>query len=368
MAATSEAHKKQSSVKSLLAESPGLASIPHAYVCSTTTTAHNDDDDHHQDDDDEKDSSLIPTIDFSLLTSGTPHQRSRVIQDLRQTCQDWGFFTVVNHGVPEEVMKGMMRVCEEFFDLREEEKMEYYCDGKHVMDPIRCGTSFNPSVDKVLCWRDYLKVFVHPKFHSPTQPHDFSEVSLDYCRRTRVVAMELLRGISESLGLEECYMEKALNLASDGFQILAANLYPPCPQPELAMGIHPHSDHGLLTLLIQNGIGGLQVQHNGKWVPVNANPTSFLVNTGDHMEILSNGKYKSVLHRAIVNSKATRISVALAHGPSLDAIVSPAQQLTDGESNPPAYIPMKYKDYLELQQSNQLNHKSCLDRVRVPIL
>ncbi|KAJ4716838.1 protein DMR6-LIKE OXYGENASE 2-like [Melia azedarach] len=105
-------------------------------------------------------------------------------------------------------------------------------------------------------------------------------------------------------------MDEALNLDS-GLQIMTVNLYPPCPQPELAVGMPPHSDHGLLTLLTQNGIAGLQVLHNEKWVNVNALPYSFLVNTGDHIEILSNGKYKSVLHRAIVNNKTTRISLAI---------------------------------------------------------
>lgn len=75
-----------------------------------------------------------------------------------------------------------------------------------------------------------------------------------------------------------------MNLDS-GFQVLIANLYPPCPQPDLVMGIPPHSDHGLLTLLTQNGIGGLQLLHNGKWVNVNALSNSFLVNTGDHVEV-----------------------------------------------------------------------------------
>lgn len=259
-------------------------------------------------------------------------------------------------------MKRMIDACDEFFNLTEDEKREF--EGKHVLDAIRYGTSFNASVDKVLCWRDFLKVFVHPEFHFPHKPRGFSELSMEYCKRTREVAKDLLRGISEGLGLEAGHIEKTQNLEA-GLQIFIGNLYPPCPQPELAMGIAPHSDHGFLTLLMENQIGGLQIQHNGKWVKVNSIPNAFLVNTGDHMEILSNGKYKSVLHRATVNKKAKRISIAMAHGPSLDTVVSPAPELVDGESNPPVYVGMKYKEYLELQQSNQLNGKHMLERVRV---
>ncbi|MFS7979304.1 putative flavonol synthase [Helianthus anomalus] len=182
------------------------------------------------------------------------------------------------------------------------------------------------------------------------------EVLLEYSKRTRDVVKGLLSGISTSLRLDQCYVEKALKLES-GLQILVANLYPPCPQPELAIG---------LTLLINNGVGGLQIKHKGKWVNVNNDlPNSFLVNTADQLEIFSNGKFKSVEHRAIVNNAVTRLSVVVANGPSLDAVVEPAYKLVTEERCPPAYNPMKYKEYLEMQQGNQIIGKTCLDRVRV---
>jgi len=83
---------------------------------------------------------------------------------------------VINHGVPESLTKAMTHACGEFFNLTEEEKREF--GGKHVLDSIRCGTSFNASVDKVLFWRDFLKVFVHPQFHSPTKPAAFRYILL----------------------------------------------------------------------------------------------------------------------------------------------------------------------------------------------
>ncbi|GMN58970.1 hypothetical protein TIFTF001_028069 [Ficus carica] len=188
-----------------------------------------------------------------------------------------------------------------------------------------------------------------------------SDIALEYCKRIRAIVKEISKGIAESLGLEANYISKAMNLESS-FQIFIANWYPPCPQPELAMGLPPHSDHGLLTLLTQNGIGGLQIQHNGKWVNVNSFPNSFLVNTGDHLEILSNGKYKSVVHQAVVNRDSTRISLAIANGPSHDTVVTPAPELV--KSHPPAYGGIKYKEYIQLQQSNNLNGKSILNRIR----
>ncbi|KAG4165276.1 hypothetical protein ERO13_A13G069400v2 [Gossypium hirsutum] len=342
--------RKLTTVK-VLSESPGLSSIPSIYTFPKQT--------YHEPVSDTKEP--IPTIDFSLLTSSHPDQRSKTIRELGIACRDWGFFMVTNHGVPERMMKAIIEVCREFFELPEEEKRGI--GGKHVLDPIRSGTSFNESVDEILCWRDYVKIFQHPEFHSPNKPPSFREIALEYSKRVRLVAREIIRGISESLGLEKDYIDETLNL-ENGLQLIAANLYPPCPQPELAMGLPPHSDHGLLTLLIQNQIGGLQVQHKGKWVNIDPIPNSFLANIGDHIEILSNGKYKSVLHRAVVNNRDVRISIAVPHGPALDAIVSPAPKLVEIVGNPPAYGAMKYKEYLELQQGSMLNGKSSLERIR----
>ena len=94
-----------------------------------------------------------------------------------------------------------------------------------------------------------------------------------------------MNAISETLGLESNYITKAMNW-DQGLQLLAANYYPACPEPDRAIGIPPHTDHGLVTLLIQNDLGGLQVQHKGKWVDWNAPPNAFVVNLGDQMQVL----------------------------------------------------------------------------------
>ncbi|XP_059636784.1 2-oxoglutarate-dependent dioxygenase 19-like [Cornus florida] len=311
----------------------------------------------------EEEAEEIPIIDFSHF-SGSAKQAAKVIQDIGYACQQWGFFMLINHGMPENLVDEMLKVSQSFFELSEDEKREY--TGKSLFDPVRYGTSFNVSVDKTLFWRDHLKVQVHPNFNAPLKPNKFREFSQEYCKRARDIAGELLKGISSSLGLEENYINKEMEVEF-GSQLLLINLYPPCPQPEVAMGMPPHSDHGLLTLLVQNEENGLQVLHNHKWVLIKPLANSILVNTGDHMEILTNGKYKSVLHRAMVNNRATRISVGTAHGPPLERIVSPSKALVDTEISPAAYRGIKYREYIELQQSNVLNGKSCLGRIRVDV-
>ena len=85
---------------------------------------------------------------------------------------------MINHGVPESLTKAMIESFQEFFNLPEEEKQEFH--GNHVMDPIRCGTGFNPSMDKVNLWRDYLKCFTYPEFHSPNKPAGFRYISFHF--------------------------------------------------------------------------------------------------------------------------------------------------------------------------------------------
>lgn len=98
--------------------------------------------------------------------------------------------------------------------------------------------------------------------------------------------LELTKAISESLGLAGGRLSEALNLESC-FQILVGNHYPACSRPdEQAMGLSAHSDHGLLTLLFQNGVDGLQVKHDGEWLLAKPLPGSFFVIAGDQLEVL----------------------------------------------------------------------------------
>lgn len=155
---------KFTSVKAL-AESPDLTSIPPSYTFTTnrddeTVAADPGDDD------------PIPAIDYSLLVHGTPDQRLRTIHDMGKACEKWGLFMLVNHSVSKSLVEKMVDEVFAFFNLREEEKQEY-AGNKDVMEPIRYGTSFNVAMDKVLFWRDFLKIVVHPEFHSPDKPLGF---------------------------------------------------------------------------------------------------------------------------------------------------------------------------------------------------
>lgn len=99
--------------------------------------------------------------------------------------------------------------------------------------------------------------------------------------------LKLVEAILESLGLDNIVQDKTMleELSRDGSQLMVVNCFPPCPQPDLTLGMPPHSDYGFLTLLLQDEVEGLQIQHDHKWVTVQPIPGSFVVNVGDHLEV-----------------------------------------------------------------------------------
>ncbi|KAI4367178.1 hypothetical protein MLD38_022944 [Melastoma candidum] len=305
----------------------------------------------------------IPVIDLSMLVSGGPDEKSRMIRDLRMACQEWGFFMLINHGVPESLMSAMEAATREFFDLPEDEKRKYA--GKGVVDTVRYGTSFASGTEggHMFFWRDFVKALVRPQFHSPSKPQGFSNVLAEYCEKMHVMGKVLLEGISESLGLDTEHINKMMDIESSQ-QLWAANRYPPCPDPESVMGIPAHTDYGLLTFLTQHGTDGLEIFHQDKWVEVHPIKGAILVNTCDHIEIITNGKYKSVLHRAKVNTEKTRISIVSSIGPSPDTFVRPIEELLEEGKEEAKYMGMKYREYFDLMYDPKLFGKSCLEYVK----
>ena len=120
---------------------------------------------------------------------------------------------------------------------------------------------------------------------------------INYSKNTKFLYLMLTEAILESLGLVnitniEKEYDDELREFKDGSQLIVVNCYPACPEPELTLGLPPHSDYGLLTLLLQDEVKGLQIQHEGRWVTVEPLPDSLVVNVGDHLEVGNLSKNK----------------------------------------------------------------------------
>ncbi|WCJ26667.1 2-oxoglutarate (2OG) and Fe(II)-dependent oxygenase superfamily protein [Euphorbia peplus] len=298
----------------------------------------------------------IPLIDLRHLQG--PNRR-QVVDTIGTACLTNGFFQITNHGVAEEMIQNILNTAREFFKLPQSERLKCYSD-----DPTkttRLSTSFNIKTEKVSNWRDFLRLHCYPLEDYiqewPSNPEHFRKIVGEYCTSVRELVLRLLEAISESLGLEKDYLNKSL---SKHGQHMAMNYYPPCPQPDLTFGLPGHTDPNLITVLLQDHVRGLQVLRDGKWVTVNPIPNTFIVNIGDQMQVISNDRYKSVLHRAVVNSEEERISIPTFYCPSLDAAIGPAPNLID-DHHPAVYRNFTYDEYYQKFWNRGLTKECCLD-------
>ncbi|KAK1305929.1 Protein SRG1 [Acorus calamus] len=290
----------------------------------------------------------LPIIDMKLLNHSNP-SRELVIDNLGEACRRMGCFHVVNHGIRGGVMKGALDAALDFFKQAEEDTMGLMSD--NVRMPVRFGESFKSgSEDKVRSWRLFLKHYAHPLDHWvrlwPFKPPHYREKMGSYAVEARSLALKLLPPILESLGLGPSYLKPKIE---DGMQVMAVNCYPPCPRPDLVLGIPPHTDYGFLTVLLQ-GSHGLHVMDPSTGIWTAASSSSLLIHVGDHLELLSNGMYRSVVHRATVNAEEGRVSIASVHGLGMEEKVMVAEELV-GEGNPRRYRDSSFGDFLDFLES-----------------
>ncbi|KAL1565361.1 jasmonate-induced oxygenase 4 [Salvia divinorum] len=284
---------------------------------------------------DDNDEPSLPVIDLSDNGDSVPEQLGRA-------CRDWGAFHVISHGVPVELLREMRRLSRSFFeDCAMDQKLSYACDPTSPASEGYGSRMLVASNDTVLDWRDYFDHHTLPlSRRDPSKwPHfspNYRKVVAEYSDQMNALAEKLLCLISESLGLPASCIKDAIG---EFYQNITVSYYPPCPQPELTLGLQSHSDMGGVTLLIQDDVGGLEVLKDGKWVLVNPLSDAILVILADQTEVITNGQYKSSVHRAITNAKKARLSVATFHDPGKTKTVSPALK-------PPKYRPVMYGDYV----------------------
>ncbi|KAF8666539.1 hypothetical protein HU200_053660 [Digitaria exilis] len=192
----------------------------------------------------------------------------------------------------------------------------------------------------------------------PAQPLTFMKSLQDYSDELKKFAHSIATIIGKILNIEP-------QLMGDNYavQALRMNYYPPCPSiPEKVLGFSPHSDGSFFTILTEvNSVKGLQIRRHGAWIPVNPQPKSLLVNVGDFLEIMTNGKYKSIEHRVTINSHMERLSISAFNNPKIDGVVSPVL----GSNEKTLYKTVGVADYLKHNLSNKLDGKRALDYAKV---
>ncbi|OMP09736.1 Oxoglutarate/iron-dependent dioxygenase [Corchorus olitorius] len=299
-----------------------------------------------------------PTIDMARLVCGDLDE----LQKLHSTCKDWGIFQLVNHGVRSALLEKVKDGVEEFFKLPLEEKMKF-----KMREGEQEGYGCRKRGEGKYDWVDSFNIVTNPLHRR--KPHLFPELPSTlrdplecYLGELQKLGTQLLNLMARALGIEK---KEMMELCDDGMQAVRLAYYPPCPNPELVMGLTPHSDITLITFLHQvNGVDGLEIKRDGLWFPLSFNPHVFVVNVGDILEIFSNGAYQSIEHKVSANKEKERITIAFSVNAKLEAEIGPSKTLTNNP-RPPLFRRVGMEQYLQDFFSRKLNGKSYLEHMKI---
>ncbi|XP_021749527.1 feruloyl CoA ortho-hydroxylase 2-like [Chenopodium quinoa] len=301
----------------------------------------------------------IPIIDVSNWDD------QAVLKSLCDAAQKWGFFQIINHGVPLEVLENVKRATLALFAMAPEDKRNYFKENS-PSNHVRLSTSFIPEVENALEWKDYLSLFyVSDDEAFALWPTICRDQLLDYMNKCQVVIKSLLQVLLKGLNIQEINEENWSLLS--GSKRINLNFYPKCPKPELTVGVGRHSDVSTFTILLQDDIGGLYVRapDGESWVHVPPIPGALVINIGDALQIMSNGKYKSIEHRVIANGSKDRISIPLFVNPKPSKMIGPLKEVLVESDEEPKYKEVLYSDYTLYFYRKAHDGKGTLEFVKI---
>ncbi|XVE82316.1 hypothetical protein DITRI_Ditri15bG0138600 [Diplodiscus trichospermus] len=302
----------------------------------------------------------LPVIDLSA-------ERSEVSNLIVKACEEYGFFQVINHGVPEGVIA---QLEEEGFNFFAKPLSEKQRAGPATPFGYGCkNIGFNGDFGEV----EYILLDTNPlsisqRFNTLSiDPNKLSSAVNGFIQAARGLACEILDLMAEGLWVHDLSVFSRMSRDVESDSLFRLNHYPPilCDHRETSpsplhghcssqVGIGEHSDPQILTILRSNDVCGLQISlDDGVWVPVPPDPTAFCVNVGDLLQVMTNGRFKSVRHRAMTNSYKSRMSMAYFGAPPLHALVTaPAELVTP--QKPLLYRPFTWGEYKKAAYARRL--------------
>ncbi|KAF8394295.1 hypothetical protein HHK36_020501 [Tetracentron sinense] len=225
----------------------------------------------------------VPVIDLAGIDRDD--RRKEIVDEIGRASERWGFFQVVNHGVPVTVMEEMIKGVVRFNEQDDEVKKELYTRDRTRR--VRFISNFDLYITKTANWKDTLTIaMLSPDFLGPEAlPAVCRKAKMEYTKRVMPLGDTLFELLSEALGLKLDHL-KGMDCAKGCS--LTCQYYPACPEPELVLGTSKHSDPVFLNVLLQDHIGGLQVLHQDQWVNVHPIPGALVVNIGDLLQVCFN--------------------------------------------------------------------------------
>lgn len=278
---------------------------------------------------------MIPVVDIGCLRQ-SPREDAAVMEMARalsEACRHHGFFYLTGHGIDPQLTDDLEELSHQFFELKEREKMEISMDkgGRawrgyfpiegeltsgmpDLKEGIYFGAELNQDDSRVLAGLP-----MHGSNLFPIRPEGFKDVVVKYITEVTKVGHLVMEAIALSLGLDGGYFRS--NCTYDPLVLFRVFHYPPQQTGAAQWGVGEHTDYGLLTLLLQDSVGGLQVKSGGEWIDAPPLSGTFVCNIGDMLDRMTGGLYRSTPHRVLNSSGKQRLSFPLFFDPSFDAKV-----------------------------------------------
>ncbi|NMM43154.1 isopenicillin N synthase family oxygenase [Rhodospirillaceae bacterium KN72] len=288
----------------------------------------------------------IPIVDLSALRSGEDH--AEAVSGLRWALANVGFLYVKGHGVSDALVERTFEAARQLFALPDEEKMAIHISKSG--EALRGYTEFGGENTNPGITRDLKENFdvglTYPGLTGPFQGENqwpalpgFRETTEAYLQAMLDTAVLFLEGVALSLDLDRDFFKPKM---TQPMMIQRMIHYPSQAGQidESSIGIGAHTDYGLLTVLAQDNVGGLQVLNRKmQWVEAPPIPGTFVINISDLMQRLTNDTYLANLHRVVNVSGRQRYSLPCFVDCNADAVIEPLPQCIDGD-HPSAYGPI----------------------------
>jgi len=291
-----------------------------------------------------------PLIDVSPLVD--PHAsaaaRAAAGREIDAAARSWGFFYAVHHGVDAELIAALVDHARAFFAQDPAQKMRipmaaggtawrgYFPAGGELTsgrpdwkEGFYLGSELGPDHPRVRAG-----VILHGPNLWPAIP-GFRETVLAYLDALAALGHALMRGCALGLGLPQTWFDE--HGTRDPLLLLRLFNYPTRAVPQdvpATWGVGEHTDYGLLTMLWQDDVGGLQVRKDGEWFDAPPIPGTFVCNIGDMLDRMTGGRYRSVPHRVTINTSGRdRLSIPLFFDPDFDTVIEPVPGSGPGQDD-----------------------------------
>ena len=315
----------------------------------------------------------FPIVDFDPFLSGDPASKRRVAQSLIDVCKGPGFLYLANHGVPQSQIDAVFAATRQFFSQPLEEKLKVSSPDRKSKGYREYGFFHKEGSDK----RPMPDLQEHFIFQHELPPDDpdilagnrvhalnrwpdnlpgWKETLLGYFDAVERLSLQMMSAFAIALELREDYFMQFFRKPTSGMKIFHYPAQPPVAHGK-RIGLGAHYDDGALTVLLQDNVGGLQVQVGNDWMNVTPITGTFVINIGEIMARWVDDMFIPTPHRVVNVSGRERYSIPFFLLPDWDAMIAAAPTCR-GPDNRMKYIPRRAAYF----QTRAFRTQNWLDR------